>query len=296
MTTILYGIENKYIDITELASRVCERRHNGMLIIPASDNERSALFGDPTYGFVKHIKVNEEIFDTTRECHILLPTPNHYVGNPHKKLQQLHEKLRFNGDRISDEYPEQVMAMSFIEPHDVVLEIGSNIGRNSLIISSILSNSANLTTLETVPENAKLLDQNRRANFFDFKIINAALSKRKLWQSAWLTMTEQELPADKTGIFEVATIDNLDFSKFTVLVADCEGALYYILQDFPEMLSNIRLIIVENDYRDIKQKQFVEKMFLDNGFKLRYSTNSHEAKMYSLPCHLEFFQAWSVHI
>jgi len=95
------------------------------------------------------------------------------------------------------------MAVSFIEPHDVVLEIGSNIGRNSLIISSILSNSANLTTLETVPENAKLLDQNRRANFFDFKIINAALSKRKLWQSAWLTMTEQELPADKTGIFEV---------------------------------------------------------------------------------------------
>jgi len=79
MTTILYGIENKYIDITELASRVCERRNNGMLIIPASDNERSSLFGDPTYGSVKHIKVNGEIFDTTRECHVLLPTPTHYV-------------------------------------------------------------------------------------------------------------------------------------------------------------------------------------------------------------------------
>lgn len=293
MTTILYGIENKYIDITELASRVCERRNTGMLIIPASDNERSLLFGDPTYGFVKHIKVNGEIFDTSRECHIRLQKPENYIGNPHKKLQQFHEKLRFNGGSLADEYPEQVMAVSFIQPDDVVLEIGSNIGRNSLIISSILSNSENLTTLETVPQNAKLLDQNRRANFFDFKIINAALSKRKLWQSAWVTMTEEELPADKTDVFEVATIDNLDFSKFTVLVADCEGALYYILQDFPELLTKIRLIIVENDYRDVKQKQFVEKMFLDNGFKLRYSTNSHEAKMYSLPCHLEFFQTWS---
>lgn len=289
MTTILYGIPNKYIDITELASRVCERR-NSFLIIPDSDQARIELFGDPCYGHVKHIKVNDEIFESSKECHVSIPKPENYIGNPHKKLQKIHEKLRFNGN-LKDEYPEQIMAVSWILPDDRVLEIGSNIGRNTLVISSLLAESANLTTLETDPGNCVLLDQNRRANFFDFKIINGALSKRKLWQrtGGWETVPGEVSPGE--GWYEVTTVDNIP-CEFNVLVADCEGSLFYILQDFPDLLSGLRLIIVENDYRDVKQKEFVEEKFIQHGFKLVYCTNSHEAAYYGLPCRLEFFQVF----
>jgi hypothetical protein len=35
---------------------------------------------------------------------------------------------------------------------------------------------------------------------------------------------------------------------FDTLVLDCEGAFYYILQDTPEILEGIKLLIMENDY------------------------------------------------
>ena len=93
------------------------------------------------------------------------------------------------------------------------------------------------------------------------------------------------------GFYEVKTVDKVP-CEFNVLVADCEGALYYILQDFPELLKRVRLIIVENDYRDAKQKEFVVEKFKEQGFRLAYSTNSQEAAYYGLPCQLEFFQVW----
>jgi hypothetical protein len=48
---------------------------------------------------------------------------------------------------------------------------------------------------------------------------------------------------------------NIDFDT---LVLDCEGAFYYILNDFPEILENIKTIFVENDYNDIEHKNFVD--------------------------------------
>jgi hypothetical protein len=179
------------------------------------------------------------------------------------------------------------------------------------VISSLLKNSEHLTTLETDPGNCILLDQNRRANFFDFKIINGALSKRKLWQrtGGWETVPGEVSPGE--GWYEVKTIGYSEIQsqlpqvcmchngvckpepgEFNVLVADCEGALFYILQDFPDLLNGLRLIIVENDYRDVKQKEFVEEKFIQHGFKLVYCTNSHEAAYYGLPCRLEFFQVF----
>jgi len=38
--------------------------------------------------------------------------------------------------------------------------------------------------------------------------------------------------------------------NFDTLVLDCEGAFYYILMDMPEILENIKLIIMENNYHN----------------------------------------------
>lgn len=283
MTNIKYGIEGYYIDITELASRICERR-NTFIIIPASDEERSQLFGDPVWGQFKHILVNGERFD--QECHVNIPKPDYYIGNPHKKLQSIHEKLRFTGN-LKLEYPEQIMSVCFIRPDDIVLEIGSNYGRNSVVISSILSDSKNLTTLECDPVSVVKLRQNKKANYLSFNIVDAALSKRPLYQSGWETSFEC-----KEGWTQVKTILYNEIKKdYTVLVADCEGALYYIIQDFPEIL-NVKTIIVENDYRDSTHFEYVNRRFKELGFVLCYSSPSDEAASYGLPNHRTFFQTW----
>ena len=72
------------------------------------------------------------------------------------------------------------------KPDDKVLEIGGNIGRNSLIIASILKHDTNFVTLECDKNIATQLKENRDLNHFKFHIENSALSKRNLIQKGFL--------------------------------------------------------------------------------------------------------------
>lgn len=283
---IKYGVPGHYVDITNQVAKLCPR-NDGFSYIPETDEQRCHLFGDPIWGTLKHILVNDHIVPAGKSFMIQLKDVE-FIGDPHLKLKQIHSNLKFTGN-LKDEYPEQIMSVIFIEPNDRVLEIGSNIGRNTCVIASILNNSRNLTTLET--DNIDLLTKNRDDNNFHFNIINAALSKRPLWQKWWVTT-----PADKSPGEDWRRVNTINYSQisqnYNVLVADCEGALYYILQDFPELLDTIETIIVENDYRDPSHFEQVVKTFKDKNFTCRYSTFSDEAVLYNLPCNRFFFQVW----
>ena len=282
---IKYGVPGNYIDITLQVAKLC-LRINGFSYIPATDKERSHLFGDPIYGTLKHIVINDEIIPS--ESYMIQMPDVDFIGDPHIKLKEIHSKLNFQGN-LKDEYPEQIMSVIFINPTDKVLEIGSNIGRNTCVIASILNDSKNLTTLES--DNIDMLTRNKNINNFNFRIINAALSKRQLWQRWWVTTPSDKSPGHDWH--QVVTVDyNQIKDDYNVLVADCEGALYYILQDFPELLDTIKTIIVENDYRDLTEYQHVVNIFKDKNFTCRYSTFSDEAVVYNLPCHRFFFQVW----
>ena len=57
MATIFYGInDDTYANITAYALKVCEKK-DGCLIIPAGDQRRCYIFGDPICGPEKHILV-----------------------------------------------------------------------------------------------------------------------------------------------------------------------------------------------------------------------------------------------
>jgi len=68
---------------------------------------------------------------------------------------------------------------------------------------------------------------------------------------------------------------------------DCEGAFYYILMDIPEILNNIHLIIMENDYWDITHKQYVDNVLTKNGFYRNYVKSGGWG-----PCQSNFFEVW----
>jgi hypothetical protein len=74
---------------------------------------------------------------------------------------------------------------------------------------------------------------------------------------------------------------------FDTLVLDCEGAFYFILQDMPEILDTINLILMENDYIDITHKQYIDSVLVANKFSVIYSQSGGWG-----PCENEFFQAW----
>ena len=56
---ILYGIDGNYKDVTQFAQGLGKS-----ITIPSGDNNRCNLFGgDPLPGILKHVKINDTIYD-----------------------------------------------------------------------------------------------------------------------------------------------------------------------------------------------------------------------------------------
>ena len=158
-----------------------------------------------------------------------------------------------------------------------------------MIIASILKNSQNLVALESDVNIAAQLTENRDLNNLNFHIESSALSKRKLIQLGWDTMPSDTL---KDGYMWVNTISLVELKSkyniaFDTLVLDCEGAFYYILMDMPEILDNINLIIMENNYYDISKKIYIDEILKACHFYVDYAESGGWG-----PCANNFFEVW----
>ncbi len=297
---IYYGIEDKYTNVTYIAK--IKLLKDGIIKIPTGDVERARILGDPIFGIVKHIKIEDKIYYHDEE--VILEMEQEDLSNERKnwwnklgknivdskeKLNQLHDYIALNYGSIRDEYPEQLMAIKYIKETDTVLEIGGNIGRNTCIIASILNDDSRLVSLECCNEYALQLEENKNQNFFNFNIEKSALSKVPLIQKEWNTyISELVFPGyTKVNTITFDEIKNKYNLKFNVLVADCEGALYQILKDEPNLLENIETVIIENDFTDYSKKEYVDEMFLKNNLKLVYNQSGGWG-----PCYSCFFQVF----
>jgi FkbM family methyltransferase len=181
------------------------------------------------------------------------------------------------------------MVVRYLTGNEKVLEIGANIGRNTLVIASILNNDRNLLTLECDENISKQLIENRDINNFNFYVENSALSKRKLIQKDWDTFPSDIL-YDSFNWVNTITLEELKNKyniQFDTLVLDCEGAFYYILMDMPEILDNINLIIMENDYYNINHKLYINEVLMLNNFYIDYVEGGGWGE-----CADYFFEVW----
>lgn len=284
---ILYGIDGHHKDVTHFAQALGKS-----ITIPSGDNNRCNLFGgDPFPNILKHVKINDTIYDHHQMLIVNFETDSvTVVPDKRDRLHKIHSTSVLKYGSFIEEYPEQLMASQYIKPTDKVLELGGNIGRNSVVIAKLLDNSSNLVTLECDSDIASQLTENRELNHLSFHIENSAISLRKLCQRGWDTSPyEGNLPQGSKAVKNI-TFDELEKKysiTFDTLVADCEGALFYILQDFPTLLTNIQTIIMENDYTTLPPKLKVDEIIKANGFKRVYA----EAGGWGPCCHY-FFEVW----
>jgi len=296
---ILYGIIDNNIDVTDIC--LSKLMNNNIINIPSGDSNRANFFTDPLFGVLKKIfiinndikteyddyyQIKINIINNTIEP-ISIQELNNKINN---KINNIHSKLQIKHGSLNEELPEQKMAVRYLTGNEKILEIGGNIGRNSLVIANILGNNdINLVTLESDDNIAIQLKENRDLNNFKFHIENSALSKRKLIQHGWDTIVSDVLQ-DGYKWINTITLQELNSKyniNFDTLVLDCEGAFYYILMDMPEILNNINLIIMENDYHDISKKQYIDKILKNNNFYIDYV----EAGGWG-PCYNNFFEVW----
>jgi FkbM family methyltransferase len=304
-----YGYNENYVDVTD---KIAYFIQDNYLYIPSTDKDRKLIFGDVYINKIKNIKIifdnNDILFiniNQAYQCELSQEKINYYKSickceyiidmTPNIFVDKIHQKCilnkRYDDDTWEDEYPEQILCAAFIPKEAKVLELGSNIGRVSMIIATKLENSKNLVTLETDFDNYLVLEKNRIINSFNFNSVNAAISKRRLIQKDWNTYpSEIDVPGfTSVPIITFEEIENKYKIKFDTLMCDCEGALYYILMDFPNLLDNINLIIIENDFLDINQKIYIDEKFREKGFNIFFSMNGgfdHH------PCRNNFFEVW----
>lgn len=205
------------------------------------------------------------------------------------KLRRIHRHLSLVHGSFRQEYPEQVMAVMYISKRDKVLELGGNVGRNSCVIASLLRKSRGLVVVESDPASVSKLIENRNHNNLQFHVEDSAISQVPLIQSGWFTIPSNEpIP----GFFSVKTISYEQLKKkysmtFDVLVADCEGALYYIFNDDESLLDDVHTAIIENDYPTLEHFRSVESKLIAHGFQLVYNKSGGFG-----PCFNEFYQVW----
>jgi FkbM family methyltransferase len=297
---IFYGTSDYSIKVSSVCLEKFQK--NGVIQIPVGEFNRSLYFSDPCFGQLKRIFISTanslRSYDHTKEIFIVIETSSVYVDEipyfireiyPYRpSLDTLHSTLNLNYGSFRDEFPEQRITHLFLTGNEKVLEIGGNIGRNSLIIASILKTN-DFVSLECSTLISKQLEENRDSNNFKFHIENSALSKRRLLQKEWDTIpSEEDLP-------EYTLVNNITFEElrnkynidFDTLIADCEGALYYIFTDMPEMLDNIKLIIMENDYLSIDHKKYVDRVLVSKGFSCVYTESGGWGC-----CYNNFYEVW----
>lgn len=292
---IYYGITNNTIDVTSICME--KMIHNDIITIPFGDNNRAHYFTDPLDGIHKKIIIenNYVITEYDEFTQITINTLNNTIttiienNDINNKIQNIQSKLIIKYGNFNEELPEQKMVVRYLTGNEKVLEIGGNIGRNSLVIASILENSNNLVTLECDVNIANQLTENRDLNNLNFYVECSALSNRKLIQKGWDTIPSDTLKQGYTWVNTI-TLENLKTKYnivFDTLVLDCEGAFYYILMDMPEILNNINLIIMENDYLDISKKNYIDNILIQNNFITDYT----ECGGWG-PCFNNFFEVW----
>ena len=284
-----YGIDDNHTDITSLVGQKCISHTGQHAFIPAGGQNLTVLFGDPFPGQTKYIYIYDLVKKTvtkcneTRDIHIFIinnmiqvvPSKNviHFIFyNSYINLLKMQSEINLLFGEWDEELHETLMASHWLKGHEKVLEIGGNIGRNSLIIGKILQDSRNLVTMECGQNFADQLEINRDTNNLHFHIEKSALSKRKLIQKAW-TVFESNDEDLAEGYERVKTITLPELRakypiEFDTLVLDCEGAFYTIVLDYPEILDNINYLHPFREVNGRTKREFLRLLALEKGLTL----------------------------
>jgi hypothetical protein len=170
-----------------------------------------------------------------------------------------------------DELPEKVITTHFLSENQSVLEIGSNTGRNTLTIAKILGGSGTLYTSESNKKDRLITTRNLTINQLSHSNVHVipAISNSPLEQKGWDTRPRTLFGWLKR--WEPVESEPLPAVKFDTIIADCEGCFLKMTDDYPELLENATTIIIENDWKSMRDYDKIHQRFRQYGFKTAYN-------------------------
>lgn len=196
----------------------------------------------------------------------------------HDVLRGVHDRLRLVHGSLTEELTEQLLIAAFLPRDACVLELGGNVGRASCVINCLLDYPSKHVVMEVDPRAAAQLRENRDANGLAFRVEAAALGARpRVVQECDDSIGRRSAVAgEQAGDLAWKPAANVPWPElcarypnfhFDALVADCEGALPAICDEYPGFLSGFRTVIVESDYDSDDAKRDMDRRFAAEGLR-----------------------------
>jgi len=175
------------------------------------------------------------------------------------------------------EIREQELLAYYLLPDDSVLELGARTGSSSIIISKKLKNGEKHVSVEPNPDTNKILQVNKDLFNAKFFILGGIIARTG--GDYWYYRKEERIVKYDTGMkCNTYCFDELNKTyNFTVLFADCEGSIQQIINEYPNIGNNLRLVIYERDMAKYCNYNFVDKYWKSKGFKTLYDNGFHVA-------------------
>jgi hypothetical protein len=150
---------------------------------------------------------------------------------------------QFNIDLlISHERPEQEILAKFLPADSTVLELGAGQGCTAIVIDKMLSNPTQHVVIDPSKYSIDSTSNHRSQTNSQFQLLHGFLAKNRKFQ--------EDLWADCKLVpnFSLEHCKSLvQKGSFDVLSVDCEGAFLGVCQDYPELLQEAKLIVIEMD-------------------------------------------------
>lgn len=187
-------------------------------------------------------------------------------------------KYLFKKRQQNCEEDEQLLVLKYLPEDAQVLELGCRHGFVSRAINLIIKDKTKHFAIDPCPEIKD--EMTKLSNDLNFTFFNGVLSKEKMNYDGYFT--ENDFNQDmflKTGrdgikknkicienIISVSDIEKNYNININAIVADCEGAIIKIFDDFPELLLKIKTFIIEYDMPPHICEKLI-KLLKENGFE-----------------------------
>jgi FkbM family methyltransferase len=184
---------------------------------------------------------------------------------------------------------EQELAQKYIQETDRVLELGARYGTVSCMINHKLKGKYKSLQVSVEPDDRiwEALETNKNNNNCNFNIVKGFISNKSMGltnlQECYGGYATTSIPDPHSKIPHY-TLDEIKekykIRKFNVLVADCEGFLEQFLDENPNIIQEIRMIIFEADYPDKCNYDKIKNILKMNGFRCEAELKNKEQNVY----------------
>jgi FkbM family methyltransferase len=180
-----------------------------------------------------------------------------------------------NGNLINhkiNEREEQEQAFKYIEPNDIVLELGGRYGTVSGVINYKLINKTNHIVVEPDEKIIPALTKNKELNNSKYQIFPKIISntnKKKIDDGYGTHYIDNDSTENNTtNIISYDEFKKLHPFEFNVIVADCEGCLGEFIKNMGNDFNKINKVIFEADYPKLCNYNEIIENLKNNGFTM----------------------------